>query len=58
MHRRFVELVTPLDGKYQELLAMSPVKASRVPMDTPVGGVYLFSEGEVTTARYNDFDTH
>jgi hypothetical protein len=47
MNQRFAELVTPLEAKCQELLAMSPVEASKVPTDTPVGGVYLFSEGEV-----------
>ena len=46
MHRRFAELMTPLDGKCQKLLAMSPVEASTVPTDTPVGGVYLFSEDD------------
>ncbi len=47
MNPRFAELVTPLEDKCRELLAMSPVKASSVPRDTPVGGVYLFSEGAV-----------
>lgn len=46
MNQRFAELVTPLEDKCQKLLAMSPVEASKVPIDTPVGGVYLFSEGE------------
>ena len=35
MNQRFAELVTPLEAKCQELLAMSPVEASKVPTDTP-----------------------
>ena len=46
MNRRFAELVAPLEDKCRELLAMSQIEASKVPRDTPVGGVYLFSEGE------------
>ena len=45
MNPLFAELVTPLEVTCRKLLAMSPVEASRVPKDTPVGGVYLFSEG-------------
>ena len=47
MNQRFVALVAPLEVKCQELLAMSPVAASDVAIGTPVGGVYLFSEGDV-----------
>ena len=47
MNQRFAGLVTPLEDKCQELLAMQSVEASQVPRDTPVGGVYLFSEGEL-----------
>lgn len=46
MNQRFAELVTPLEDKCRKLLEMSPVEASKVPRTTPVGGVYLFSEGE------------
>jgi hypothetical protein len=45
MNERFRELVEALDGKYRELLAMPPEIAQEVPTKTPVGGIYLFSEG-------------
>ena len=47
MNRRFADLLKPLEDRCHELLAMSPVRASEVPRDTPVGGVHLFSEGDV-----------
>ena len=47
MNRRFSVLVEKLDAKFQELLAEPPVPASNVPSDTPTGGIYLFSEGDV-----------
>lgn len=56
MNRRFADLVTPLENKCHELLAMSPVRASEVPGDTPVGGVYLFAReatGRRPTYRQN-----
>ena len=45
MNQRFAALVAKLEAKYQDLLAMPPVAASDLPSGTPVGGVYLFSEG-------------
>jgi hypothetical protein len=45
MDLRFKELVGSLNPKYQMLLRMTPVSATDVPSDAPVGGVYLFSEG-------------
>ncbi len=47
MNQRFAALVEKLDAKFQELLAKPPVPASNVPSDTPTGGIYLFSEGDV-----------
>jgi len=44
MNKRFSDLVEVLEGKWQALLTMAPVIAAQVPNDTPVGGVYLFSE--------------
>ena len=34
-----------LEAKWQALIAMPPVIAAEIPNNTPVGGVYLFSEG-------------
>lgn len=45
MNKRFRDLVDSLESKCQALLTMRPVIAKNVPNDTPVGGVYLFSEG-------------
>lgn len=45
MNERFREFVDGLHGKYEALVAMAPVRAGEVPKATPVGGVYLFSEG-------------
>ncbi len=45
MNRRFKHLVDTLNGKCRALLAMAPNIAGDVPNDTPIGGVYLFSEG-------------
>jgi hypothetical protein len=42
---KFRNLVDTLHAKYEALLAMRPVVARVIPSDTPVGGVYLFSEG-------------
>ena len=47
MNQRFVAVVAPLEVKCQELLAMPPVAVSDVAIETPVVGVYLFSEGDV-----------
>ena len=45
MNKRFQNLVEGLDSQCVALLTMLPVAAQEVPSDTPVGGVYLFSEG-------------
>ena len=45
INKRFRNLVDGLERKCQTLLTMRPVIASDVRNDTPVGGVYLFSEG-------------
>lgn len=45
MNDRFRAIVDGLEGQCQTLLAMSPLVAGAVPNDTPVAGVYLFSEG-------------
>lgn len=47
MNQLFAALAEKLDAKFQELLAKPPVPASNVPSDTPTGGIYLFSEGDV-----------
>lgn len=45
MNKTFCDLVKGLERKCQALLTMEPVIAENVSHDTPVGGVYLFSEG-------------
>lgn len=45
MNKRFRDLADALHGKCEALLAMRPVAACDIPRDTPVGGVYLFSDG-------------
>jgi hypothetical protein len=45
MNELFRGLVDGLENKCQALLSMAPVIAENIPNDTPVGGVYLFSEG-------------
>ncbi|MDO8478273.1 MAG: hypothetical protein Q7W02_19155 [Candidatus Rokubacteria bacterium] len=45
MKKRFRDLADTLHGKCEALLAMRPVAARDIPRDTPVGGVYLFTEG-------------
>ena len=47
MNKRFREIAEGLESKYEALLEMAPVIAAEVPKDTPVGGVYLFSEGRI-----------
>lgn len=44
MNEQFRALVNALDAKYQALCEMPPIVAADVPTNTPVGGVYLFSE--------------
>jgi len=45
MNKRFRDLAEGLHAKYEALRAMRPIVANDVPSDTPIGGVYLFSEG-------------
>lgn len=47
MHERFRMMVEALHPSYNKLLAMPPVPAAEVQLQTPCGGVYLFSEGDV-----------
>lgn len=44
MDPRFETLLGTLDMKCRDLLAMPPVTIVTVPRDTPLGGVYLFSD--------------
>ena len=44
MNTSFQLLVESLETKYQQLIAMEPIIAEKVPLDTPIGGVYLFSD--------------
>ena len=44
MDASFASLVNELHAKYLELMRMVPVTVATVPMATPTGGVYLFSE--------------
>jgi hypothetical protein len=46
MNQQFKNLVDTLDKKYQALMSMDPVTADKIQPNTPVGGVYLFSEEE------------
>ena len=47
MDQQFANLMEGVEAKHQELLAMQPITASDVrPKGTPIGGVYLFSEGD------------
>jgi hypothetical protein len=45
MNERFRALADTLHSKCEALLEMRPVVASDIPRNTPVGGVYLFSDG-------------
>ena len=47
MHERFRTMVEALHPSYHKLLAMPAVRATEVQLQTPCGGVYLFSEGDV-----------
>ena len=44
MDASFASLVNELHAKYLELMRMVPVTVATVPMGTPTGSVYLFSE--------------
>jgi len=41
----FRDLISDLDPMLRNLLAMPPVTVDTAPADSPVGGVYLFSQG-------------
>lgn len=45
MNSRFATYISELDAKWQELKKMPPVIAEEIPRQTPMGGIYLFSEG-------------
>lgn len=47
MNSDFLELISDLDAKLQELQAMEPVAVAALPSNTPIGGVYVFSENGV-----------
>jgi hypothetical protein len=44
MDNKFKTLIEGLHTKYETLISMTSVKVDTVPNDSPVGGVYLFSE--------------
>lgn len=44
MNSDFAKFTEQLETKYAALMSMPPVIAEEVPGDTPVGGIYLFSE--------------
>ncbi len=46
MHPRFLEKVEGLHASYEKLIAMTPHAGTLPPTNIPVGGVYLFSEGD------------
>ncbi|HWA26458.1 MAG TPA: hypothetical protein VG734_12430 [Lacunisphaera sp.] len=47
VHPDFLALTAQLDLKFSRLMALKPIVAEQVPTDTPLGGVYLFSENNV-----------
>ena len=46
MDNKFKDLIDGLHQKYEALIGMTPVTVDTTPKDTPIGGVYLFSEGD------------
>jgi hypothetical protein len=44
MNRLFAAVIESLEPSYRRLLGMTPVKATNLPPDMPVAGVYLFTE--------------
>jgi hypothetical protein len=44
MHATFAALANDLDPKFQELVAMSPVRYNKLPKVLPTRAIYLFSE--------------
>ncbi len=47
MKPAFQILTSQLDAKFMALMELPPIIAEDVPKDTPVGGVYLFTENNV-----------
>jgi hypothetical protein len=47
MRPEFEILTKELEAKYLELLAMPAIRAEAIPSDTPIGGIYQFSENGV-----------
>jgi hypothetical protein len=47
MNSKFQSLTEHLDANFRSLMEMSPVVAEEVSRNTPIGGVYLFSENDV-----------
>jgi hypothetical protein len=45
MDRKFAAFVETLAPKLTQLLEMPPLRYGQLPIDMPVSGVYLFSEG-------------
>lgn len=46
MNPDFAKCIKGLEPKFQELMRMTPVTMGKPLRKTPVGGVYLFSEGD------------
>lgn len=46
MDRRFATVVEQLHPAFERLLAMPPAGHGRLPVNMPIQGVYLFSEGD------------
>ena len=46
MHAKFKDCIEGLDVRLQELMQMPPVTMEKPLRDSPVGGIYLFSEND------------
>jgi hypothetical protein len=46
MNQTFQNLIESLEPSFQRLVNMKPVKVSSLPADTPLAGIYLFSEND------------
>jgi hypothetical protein len=44
MNRKFATLIETLHPSYEHLLAMDPVTTESLPKETPISGIYLFTE--------------
>jgi hypothetical protein len=44
MDAKFLQFVEGLHEKYKSLITMDPVSVDTAPSESPIGGVYLFSE--------------